>query len=253
MGDILSTLKANRKNWGKRRQNPKVSERSKSKEVNLDKALEKLVPQTTSRPRTTSPSPAAWSATARPPPETITTPGWHIHSNANLPTQNTSPASADSRLDSFSTNQPTDATYVQISTQRPHPLKTRKKSKFHPKLKGRYKSKRKEDRYRRVHPHVHQFTSDDAISKSDVVPGQRPDTKLSASRPRLSVAAVPTKGGRLLDAAPSLLLKHKVPQPRQKPLKKKGGWLLLGPRGASFHFDNLQQVLNLNQNNFVPG
>ena len=253
--DILSTLKANRKNWGKRRQNPKsskASQRPKSKEVNLDQALEKLVPQTTSRPRTTSPSPAAWSATARPPPETITTPGWHIHSNANLPTQNTSPASADSRLDSFSTNQPTDATYVQISTQRPRPLKTRKKSKFHPKLKGRYKSKRKEDRYRRVHPHVHQFTSDDAISKSDVVPGQRPDTKLSASRPRLSVAAVPTKGGRLLDAAPSLL-KHKVPQPRQKPLKKKGGWLLLGPGGASFHFDNLHQVLNLNQNNFVPG
>ena len=253
--DILSTLKANRKNWGKRRQNlklPKASQGLKSKDLNLDRALDKLVPAT-NRPRTTSPSPAAWSATARPPPESITTPGWHIHSNANLPTQNTSPAPADSRLDSFSTNQPTETTYVQISTQRPRPIKTRKKSKFHPKLKGRYKSKRKEDIYRRVHPHVHQFTSDDAISKSDIVLGQKPDSKLSASRPRLSVAAVPTKGGRRLDAAPSILLKHKVPQPRQKPLKKKGGWLLLGPGGASFHFDNLQQVLNLNQNNFVPG
>ena len=253
--DILSTLKANRKNWGKRRKSPKgkASQRGRPKDVNIDEALDKLVPETTISPRATSPSPAAWSATARPPPETITTPGWHIHSNANLPTQNTSPAPADSRLDSFSTNQPTDSTYVQISTQRPRPIKTRKKSKFHPKLKGRYKSKRKEDIYRRVHPHVQKFTSDDAISKSDVVQAKQSDTKLSGSRPRLSVAAVPTKGGRLLDAAPSLLLKHKVPQPRQKPLKKKGGWLLLGPRGASFHFDNLQQVLNLNQNNFVPG
>ena len=260
--DIISTLKSNRPNWRKQRQKQKSKLPAKQLGLNLTKELSALIPSTkpTTRPRTTPPSPVSWTATARPPPGAVTSPGWHIHSNANI--GSASPTVADSRADSFSTNQPTEASVSvrgQFTTPRPNNTRGRRKPNIHQKLKSLYKAQKTGGNYKRIKskkPRVFKFTSNDAISKAarrvEDISIQAPDTKTAGSMPRVSVAK-PVQGSRRLDSGSSLLLKHKVPQPREKPLKKKGGWLLLGPKGASFHFDTLQQVLDLNQNYFVPG
>ena len=233
--EILQTLKANRKTWEKRRQNQKSSDQQEEQDtVDLSSELERLLPASTPsspRPRPT-PGPGAWTATARPPPAAITSPGWHIHSNPSLGSPSLTPATL-AREDS-----------VQLEPTLASRVKTRRKKNSHKKVKTIYKTKMKDGYKRAKNPRVYQFTSDDAISAASrrVEDQGGLDTSMAASQPQPSLAS-PGPG----------LSQHEVPRPRLKPLKKAGGWLLLGPQGASFHFDSLSQLLRLSENNFVPG
>jgi len=261
---------------------------TKSPSISIDQSLEKVVSSSnlvsTQEPRSyVAADSNVWTATMKPPPPRITTPGWHIHSNADVATQQTR------RSDDIVNNIIPDVSISSVSTLRP--VKKSKKTRNNifrkikqlaPKLKSSHKTHKKS--LQKPGVQLYKFTADEALNKNVTSQNDErkdamfesqklsEDTSTSGSTSQITVTKflpqhaikkqvskwVPIKSTRRMDN--DILPSYKITPDlmmggfKISPLKpKQGPWLLRSPNGREYRFDSLRQIYNLNQNNFVPG
>ena len=153
-----------------------------------------------------------------------------------------------------------------------------------PKLKAPIRKEGK--KYSRPSIKIYKFTADEAVETAPAQSNKlgfesqklETDTKTANSRSHITVTKFtpndsrnrvnkflrqtsyqsPLKSGRRSDddSQPSYKITPNIQKGGYKisPVKRiDGSWLLRSPDGTEFHFKSLQQIYELNQNNFVPG
>ena len=120
-----------------------------------------------------------FTATVKPPPPEVTTPGWHIHSNADI----TTPIPQIKRADNLASDE-ASSEYKVLSTV--HPKRITKKTRNNifqqiKKLAANKKSSRKSYKkpysktYSKAYtkaPKIHKFTADEAVGKAALRSGR---------------------------------------------------------------------------------
>ena len=281
---------------------PKKS--AKPKKFNISKTLNKIIENsstlTTLKPRQFVTNNQPWSATKKPPPRGITTPGWHIHSNADLRNRRKLQRSQDAAEDSTAATSKINHNKVKMPSLSKDKIfnKIDKLKQKRTEMKGRSLRAPYNSRVRML-----KFTADDAIESEDE------EATTADSRSYMSIAPynfksqisrqreilLPEKAARRMDTGGNRrkeAASYKItPNLRSggyqiSPIRRnfQGGaprrpyqdgrkavrsynnhghqqrnfntdhtWLLRSPDGIEFHFQNLKQIYDLNQNNFVPG
>lgn len=292
----------------------------------LNKIIERSSAMTTSRPRQFVTN-NVWTATKQPPPEAITTPGWHFHKNAevrkkmhrsndvtkheDIPEETAMSRTVEKKVLLEKEPETTTKKFVNRRLKPQFPRKDLMKPKHHIQRKMFEGPKQ---------PKMLKFTAEDAIPNDVDDDGAGADSssfmsitpfrqRLRSKQRQLSrhrEIVLPEKAARRMDLepvqgqsssspsykitpnlksggykispvvkSPPRQMKSKKPMmrridspsakpirpssrrfrqhPNQKPAKKDGSWLLVSPHGREFQFRSLQQIYDLNQNNFVPG
>jgi len=292
---ILNTIRSKRKQFTA---TPKIATKAPNNDIGktLDKIISTSAFISTVKPRRyVAANSEIFAATVKPPPPEVTTPGWHIHSNADI----TTPTPQIKRADNFASNE-VSSEYTVLSTV--HPKRITKKTRNNifqqiKKLAANKKSSRKSYKkpysktyskaYTRA-PKIHKFTADEAVGKGALKSGKfnfesqkvEKDTKMAQSTSHITVTKyspeqivnnikkspkqnpnwIPIQSDRRSDKANSPQSYKITPNLVKGGYKvspvspaKKSHWLLRSPEGTEFHFKSLQQIYDLNENNFVPG
>ena len=268
---------------------------TKAPNLDIGKALDKIISTSTfistAKPRSyVSSNNNIWTATKKPPPPKVTTPGWHIHTNADMTTPNIE------RSDNSPTEHtPTKTSYKNnLSTMFPKKISISKKARNNifqkiKQLAPRIKASRKTEgkSYSKPNVKIYKFTAEEAVEKAPARSSKlsfesqklESDTRTADSRSHITVTKynpentrtevnrfpsqvsdwVPVKSSRRSDdeSLPSYKITPDIVKGGYKisPVKRTepGTWLLRSPDGTEFHFKSLKQIYDLNQNNFVPG
>jgi len=271
---------------------------TKAPNLDIGKTLDKIISTSTfistAKPRRyVAANSNVFAATVKPPPPEVTTPGWHIHSNADITTPQIK------RADILASSEVSSETKV-LSTV--HPKRITKKTRNNifqqiKKLAARKKSAKKSYKkpysktYSKAYtkaPKIHKFTADEAVGKAAIRSGkfkfesQKLDkdtetaqstshitvTKYNPAKTSNTIKKTPSQGAnwrpihseRRSDIASSPQTYKITPNLVEGGYKvspvspsKKSPWLLRSPNGTEFYFKSLQQIYDLNENNFVPG
>ena len=266
---------------------------AKPKKFDISKTLNKIIENsstlTTMRPHQFVTN-NMWTGTRKPPPRGITTPGWHIHSNADIRNRRKVQRSQDGPQDSATATSKINKNKVKMPSLSKEKIlkKIDKMKQQKAELKGRSLRKPYSPRMKML-----RFTADDAIEQTSeeatadsrnhmsIAPYNNFKSQISRQREIL----LPEKSARRMDGGkrrteasykitPNLRdggykispIRRTFQAPRRpyqdarkavRSYNNQGhqhrNWLLRSPDGIEFHFQSLKQIYDLNQNNFVPG
>ena len=141
---------------------------AKPKKFNISKTLNKIIENsstlTTLKPRQFVTNNNQWTGTKKPPPRGITTPGWHIHSNADIRNRRKLQRSQDGAEDSAAATSKINHNKVKMPSLSKDKIfnKIDKMKQKRTEMKGRSLRAPYNSRVR-----MHKFTADDAIESED--------------------------------------------------------------------------------------